>query len=276
MELYNKNTFETTISKASKVYCSNDLTYGLKLLPVKNALNYNYIQVNNERVIAFLVIDLDHTNSFIFEKCKLPAPNFIVRTKEKGTSHLFYALKTPIPKSDFFKNRKALFLFSLIQQEYTRLLDGDPLYVNMIAKNPLSETWQVTELNRFGAYELQELADYITLPKRILKRNAIGVGRNCYLFESVRKFAYKEVLFYKNNGTNEADFRNVLLDRLSKLNTFSVPLGRNELNAIAKSISIWTWRNFSSAKFSQIQSSRRKKVKIKLREKLKNEFSTTE
>ena len=265
MELYNKDTFKKRLLKTKKIYCSNDLKrLGLKLLPVALALNHQYIQVNNDKFIQFLVIDIDHTNNLIYEQKNLPPPNFIAMNKMSWTCQYIYALKTPICKADYEKNKKALYLFALIQQEYTRLLEGDPLYVNMIAKNPLHEQWYTITPNYFYPYELWELADYITLPKKIYKRNAIGEGRNCYLFDTVRKFAYREVLFYKNNSATETDFYGVIYQKLQKLNVFnnSLPLSENELRNIAKSITKWTWKHFSCEKFSGIQMKRSHKRKI--------------
>lgn len=283
MELYEKTNFKTTQLKIKKLYCSNNLDYGLRLLPTEIALNHRYIQVNNDKAIMYLVIDLDHSDSLIFEKVNLPAPNFIVTDKVKNTSHFIYSLKSPIYK-DYFDNKKALALFAKIQHEYTRLLQGDQAYVGLIAKNPLNEHWKVWNVNRFYPYDLIELADYINLPKYIKKREALGEGRNCCLFETVRKFAYGEILFYKANGATEKDFRNLLLNKLEKLNTFQTPLNFNELKAIAKSISVWTWKNFSQERFdkifSKIQKARanklarkRKEITTNLQEDFINELS---
>lgn len=278
MKSYDKSEFISTLKKAKKLYCSNDLEFGLRLLPTRYALNHKYVQANNDKVISFLIIDLDHDNPLIFEQVGLPAPNFIVADKERRTSHYFYAI-SPIHK-DYVSNQKALLYFSKIQQAYTKALQGDPLYVGMIAKNPLHKNWKTWNANYFYTYDLHELADYVELPQRISKREAIGEGRNCWLFDSVRKFAYKEILFYKANGATEQDFYQLILNRLVKSNVFdsSLPLGFNELKNIAKSISKWTWKNFSAEKFSKIQKVRSHKQKVVIQNKkiineLKHEFS---
>lgn len=261
MKFYDKNEFITTIKKAKKVYCSNNLQQGLRLLPTQYALNHKYIQANNDNFIHFLIIDLDHSEPLIYDRVNLPSPNFIVIDKEKGTSHYYYAI-APIHKN-YIENNKALLFFSKIQQAYTKALQGDPLYVGMIAKNPLHKDWKTWNLNYFNIYDLNELAEYVELPQRLNKREVIGEGRNCWLFEAVRKFAYREVLFYKANGATEKDFYNVILNRLEKSNVFkaSLPLDCNELKNIAKSISKWTWKHFSVEKFSEIQSHRNKQRK---------------
>ncbi|MGY4674304.1 glycosyltransferase [Ursidibacter arcticus] len=174
--------------------------------------------------------------------------------------------------------------FAKIQQAYTEICKGDKAYINLIVKNPNHSCWLTTQFNYKYAYTLDELADYIVLPKAIVKKQAIAEGRNCWLFDTVRKWAYREVLFYKKNNATENDFFNVVLNRLDSLNIFenAPPLLFNEIKAIAKSISKWTWRHFSEQKFNEIQKARSKKATIKrisssleLRESLKNEFSHT-
>lgn len=263
MKVYDKNFLKSKLSTAKKLYCSNDLNYGLRLLPAKYAFNHKYIQANNDKAIMFLVIDLDHNNPLIFEEVGLPAPNFIT-ISDTGTSHYCYVLSYPIFK-DYVKNQKALTYFAKIQQAYTNALKGDVQYVGLVMKNPLNEQqWKVWNVNHFYAYDLYELADYIELPKNITKKQAIGEGRNCFLFDSVRKWAYKEVLFYKANKATLTDFYNVIFNRLEKSNIFekSPPLNFNELKAIAKSISTWTWKNFTLEKFTEIQTVRSHKRKI--------------
>ena len=280
MKVYDKNFLKSKLSStARKLYCSNDLNYGLRLLPVKYAINHKYIQANNDKAIMFLVIDLDHNNPLIFEEVGLPAPNFIT-ISDTGTSHYCYVLTYPIFK-DYAENAKALTYFAKIQQAYTNALKGDCQYVGLMMKNPLcEEKWKVWNVNHFYTYDLYELADYVELPKTITKKQALGEGRNCFLFDTVRKWAYKEVLFYKANKATLTDFYNVIFNRLEKSNIFekSPPLSFNELKAIAKSISSWTWKNFTAEKFSEIQTVRSHKRKIVknlqiIKENIKNEFS---
>lgn len=269
---------EFNASLALKPYCSNDLTKGLKIRTKEQAIKHKYIQVN-DNYIKCLVIDLDHANPLIWEEAGLPAPNFIVRDKVKNTSHLIWCLDSPIYK-DYIHKAKNLAYFAKIQQAFTERCNGDKSYVGLIAKNPNSPAWLVGNINRFYAYSLDELADYVILPERITKKSAIGEGRNCWLFDTVRKWAYREVLFYKQNQATFEDFYNVVLNRLDKLNIFpsSQPLEFNEIKATAKSIAKWTWAKFNPEKFSQIQKARRQQRKDTkqlniLKEELKNEFS---
>lgn len=269
MGLYDLKAFNASL--APKPYCSNDLSNGLKIRAREHAIMHRYIQVN-DRYIKFLVVDCDHSNPYIWEDVGLPAPNFMVTDRNKKTSHLIWALKMPIYK-DHINKAKNLNLFAKIQFAYTDKCKGDKNYVGLIAKNPNNDFWQTLNINYFHSYELNELADYVELPKKITKKEAMGEGRNCLLFDTVRKFAYKQVLFYKEHADFQTFF-NVVLDKLQKSNVFenSVGVSYKELWHIAKSISKWTWRNFTTEKyqqiFSKIQSNRNKKRKV-VKDKIK-------
>lgn len=275
---YNKNTLISSLP--IKPYCSNNLQFGLRIRDKENAITHKYIQMNDNS-IKFLLVDCDHTNTLIWEDNHLAPPNFTMRNKENGHFHLLWALSDPIFK-DYINKKRNLNYYAKIEQAYTEGCLGDLQYINLIAKNPLHEFWDVWQTNHFYAYSLDELADYVDLPKKITKKQALGEGRNCWLFETVRKWAYKQVLFYQTNGAKEIDFYNVVLNKLEKLNIFehSRPLEFSEIKAIAKSISKWTWQHFSASKFSEIQSKRsQKRTVIKNNQQiiteLVNEFSHT-
>lgn len=275
MSLYDLKTFNSNLPY--KPYCTDFLQLGLKIRALEKALKHKYIQVN-DNYIKFLVIDCDHTNANIYIDANIAPPNIIIRNPLNGHFHYVYALAYPIYK-DYQNKAKNLAYFAKIQQAYTNLCKGDTNYINLIAKNPNHNHWQTTHINHFYPYSLDELADYVTLPQRLTKKQAMGEGRNCFLFDSIRVWAYKQVLFYKNNQATYTDFYNLLLDRLQKLNTFqnAPSLAFTELKAISKSVAKFCWSNFSNEKFSQIQTVRshtREKVK-KLKSALsevRNEF----
>lgn len=273
---YDLTRFNSSLS--ARPYCSDNLGQGLKIRPLAQALSHRYIQVN-DNYIKFLIVDCDHSDFFAWENAKLAPPNLIVRNKLNGHFHAIWALDSPIFK-DYINKAKNLAYFAKIQHTYTHLCGGDKNYVGLITKNPNHLAWQTILINRFHAYSLDELADFVDLPKTITKKEALGEGRNCWLFETVRKWAYREVIFYKNNNAQLSDFYAVLLNRLEKLNCFenAPSLNLNELRAIAKSISKWTWQKFSAEKFSELQSRRNKQRKsVKnletAREMMKHELS---
>lgn len=257
--------------------CSNELDFGTHIRRKAYALKHNYIQFN-DKFIKFLVLDLDRVDCFWDWNYKnLPAPHYIVGNPKNGHCHYIYALAMPICRTDNAK-LKPLEYFAKIQQAYTLALKADPTFAGLLTKNPNSAKWRVSQW-AYEPYTLDYLADFVDLPQKITKQDAVGEGRNCYLFQSVRKIAYREVLFYKKHGAKYDDFYRFILAKLEKLNVFNnVPsLDFNELKGIAKSVSKWTWRNFSLAEFSAIQTARSHKQTAVLKNKIAkgaiNEFS---
>lgn len=238
--------------------CSSDLTSGTFLRKKKFALKHDYIQFN-DLFIKFLVLDIDRPSSALdWEELHLPAPHFVVVNPENLHCHYIYALEIPICRTDNAR-LKPLEYFAKIQQAYTDKLNADRAFAGLLTKNPNSNAWNVTQWARYP-YSLDYLAEFVELPKRLTKRTVIGEGRNVYLFDTIRRFAYKEVLFYKLHKAKQPDFYAVLLAKLERMNVFpnSEGLGFNELKSIAKSVSKWVWRNFSIEDFVNIQSNRGK------------------
>lgn len=271
MQEYSLNNFNDQLHHT--LLCSNDLAKGTFYRKKAFALKHDYIQFN-DLFIKFLVLDIDRPCSAMdWYDLNLPAPHFVVKNRSNSHTHYVYALALPICRTDNAR-LKPLEYFAKIQQAYTQILKADPSFAGLLTKNPNSATWDVTQWASYP-YTLDYLADFVELPKRLLKREVLGEGRNVFLFSSVRQFAYKEVIFYKKNGATFQDFYNVILAKLEKLNVFSnaQPLEFNELKSIAKSVSKWTWRNFSAVKFSQIQAARIEKRWGSIDKRgLKNEF----
>ena len=257
---FNNRLFHTLL-------CSSNLEYGSFYRKKQYALLHDYIQFN-DLFIKFLVLDIDRPlSAMAWEDLNLPPPHFVVQNPENQHCHYIYALEYPICKTDNAR-LKPLEYFAKIQFAYTEQLKADPNFAGLLTKNPNSKKWRVTQW-AYYPYTLDYLADYVELPKKLLKREVIGEGRNVYLFNSIRKFAYSEVLFYKKNGAKQEDFYALILSKIEHMNVFknSAPLGFNELKNIAKSVSKWTWRNFSAKQFSEIQTARcnkRQTVKNKI------------
>jgi hypothetical protein len=76
----------------------------------------------------------------------------------------------------------------------------------------------------------------------------VGVGRNVTLFETARRWAYRQVLAYRLGGTQET-FSKAVLEHCEELNNgFETPLNFSEVKATAKSISKWTWKKYTGRK----------------------------
>ena len=73
--------------------------------------------------------------------------------------------------------------------------------------------------------------------KRTKRRNTVGLGRNCSIFETARTWAYREV---RHHFGDAEGFTRAVYTHVHELNAeFPEPLRASEANAIAKSISTW-------------------------------------
>ena len=145
------------------------------------------------------------------------------------------------------------------RQKYPQLTRGaDRRYSGLICKNPLHADWRV-EWRRAGPYTLHELADWLF--SKDMRPDAgvettFGIGRNCAVFDDLRRIAYREVRSFKS-GDNLDSFQARLERAALGMNMqFPQALPLSEVYAIAKSVARWTWRHFSEAQFSQLQSLR--------------------
>lgn len=231
----------------NKPYASDDLIYGVKIYSKDAALRKVYLQPNHPYYLHNIVFDLDYSASLVeilYSKTGIPLPNLIVENKENGRSHAIYYLKTPIYKTDASRQKPIIYL-NAIQRTLQRVLDADVNYTGMICKNPLNDRWRTNTL-RQTPYTLDDLAnkldiDYREASKPVKLDDAVGLGRNCYLFHTVRHWAY--VAIRKHRGATYSIWLQSVLDHCLKLNeSITDPLGYNEVRGIAKSISRYCWK----------------------------------
>ena len=238
-------------------YCSNDLSHGLIIRPAATALQHRHLQPNAPLEAAWLVFDLDYPGAaFAWEKANLPPPTLTVSNPKNGHAHLFYGLTTPVSTSDAARDAPIRYA-AAVEAAFLAKLCADTGYAGLIAKNPFHDAWRALWVQHL--YDLGELAEYVDLSKRRRRSEAIGLRRNCMLFDELRAWAYQWVREYKRNAANAEQWHRAVLGQAEKLNCFPVPLSFNEVKAVAKSIGKWTWRNFSDAAFSAIQSERGKR-----------------
>ena len=237
--------FINTIPK--KPYASDDLMYGVKIYSKDAALRKVYLQPNHPYYLHNIVFDLDYSASLVeilYSKTGIPLPNLIVENKENGRSHAIYYLKTPVFKTDASRQKPIIYL-NAIQRTLQHVLDADVNYTGMICKNPLNERWRTSTL-RHTPYSLDELAnkleiDWKQISKPIKQNEAVGLGRNCYLFHTARLWSY--VAIRKHRGKTYGAWLQSVLDHCLKLNeSITDPLGYNEVRGIAKSISRYCWK----------------------------------
>ena len=154
------------------------------------------------------------------------------------------------------------FPLAAIEQGFISALNSDPNYVGLITKNPTSQKWHV-----FGvlnhAYELDELAEWVGVnqpyksPKKASECSSLG--RNCYLFDKLRKWSYQAVR--RHRGGDYKTWHADVLSKAHEYNEFSVPMVDSEVKAIVKSVAKWVWVHDKDAEINfinrQIEKGRR-------------------
>lgn len=264
--------------------CTNDFIEGVYRQPRARALEgFRYIEANPRTVSDLLVVDIDDENARAMALWQHEGmlPNVIVENPHNGHAHAVWALLAPFSRTEYAR-RKPLALAAAVTEGLRRSCDGDKGYSGLMTKNPLHEAWN-SELVTDHLYELDELREALEssgdMPpaswKRAKRRNVVGLGRNCHLFETARTWAYREV---RNHWRDSEGLRLAISAEAHRMNLelFTEPLAWAEVEQIARSIHKWIvtqsrmWRDGAAvyeATFITIQSARRKKRSDKFNEK---------
>jgi len=228
-------------------YCTDDLAYGLKILPAQAALEKRYIQYNPPAIISWLAYDIDRPYAGFGQEWETVAPpNIVVVSPTTGHSHYLYGIAAGVSTTSAAREKPRR-LLAAIDEGYREALRADPGFTQLICKNPLSDHWRV-ELLCPDLYELCDLAEYVDLEaadariRKTPKKHRKGVGRNCSLFDSLRTWAYKWVGDYRAGGLER--WGAVVLAKAEKLNTFLDPLPLSEVKATARSVAKWTFSRY--------------------------------
>ena len=232
-----------------KPWCTNEKGTALLVRPKEIAINYKYIQLNSPFYQKYLILDLDYEHSLaeiLFSRVGIPLPNFVTANFQGGRSHIVFELEEPIYKTNASKQKIIAFAHAIIMR-LQELFDADIGYSGTITKNPISPNWRVTELRK-KPYSLYELAEKIDLPRKDYSKQkisvdeAIGLGRNCYVFYTACPFAYQEIRAYR--GKTYSQWEMAMIDHCMSLNeNLSEPMTYREVRCIAKSISRFCWKN---------------------------------
>lgn len=227
---------------AHKPYCSTDLLYGLKIRSKQTAIKMQYIQGNQPCMVHYFFFDIDHSQAvFAWFDANLPEPYWTAQNRENGHAHICYKLQVPLCTSEFASN-KAIAFASKVQAGLAKALGADVNYTHLITKNPFHSDWRVVFWSD-QAYTLDYLADFVELPKKLTKKQEqSGLGRNCTLFDNVRKWAYEAIREYRGSTFNL--WHDEVIKRCqSENNEFLEPLLYSEIKATAKSIAQFCWKN---------------------------------
>ena len=244
----------------ARPYCTNDPAYGLGVRGRQLALRRAFLQLNTPHTYRWLSFDIDRPGAaFADEDANVAPPNVAVTNPDNGHAHLLYALRDPV-HATFAARQAPLRYLADIELGMRRRLGADPGYTGLIAKNPLSRRWFARWAAPFP-YTLEQLDRHLTRrDKRRISRctEEIGLGRNCALFDALRRQAYRDIRDYKRLGANQRHFQAHLEDLANELNHIyygspTGPLGYGELRAIAKSVAKFCFRHMSPGRFSAIQ-----------------------
>lgn len=231
----------------TKPYCTNDLATGLKIRPKNSAISFKYIQPNSPFYQHYFVLDLDYESALseiLYSLDGIPMPNFVAETPNSGRLHAFFELKTPIYTTDASR-QKPIMLANAVYLRLRELFHADIGYSGLISKNPIHEQWRTYSLRK-KPYTLTELSSKLDIDWQEAKKppkqhEAIGLGRNCYIFHTARFWAYKAVREYRGKTYN--NWLQVVIDHCLKLNEgITEPMQYNEIKGIAKSISRYCWK----------------------------------
>ena len=92
-------------------YCTDDLTTGVWPRGREQAVRQRYIQPYPPAMVGCLVFDVDRQGAaFAWETGNLPAPSIVATNPANGHAHLFYAVETPVIKTDAARMEPVRFL----------------------------------------------------------------------------------------------------------------------------------------------------------------------
>ena len=233
---------------------TDDIRQGLRIFERCQLLQKALIQYNARHSIGFIAYDIDSDNAFFDweDDINIPPPNILALNPQNGHCHYYYGLKSAVHKYAGASD-KALRYLAAVDVAMTATLKADPYYTKLIGKNPLSDKWIVI-YPRQELYDLDELASWVDIEKYQDRRRhlpTVGYGRNCTLFETLRRYAYKQ---RRDPRLSEKKFHALVLSHGHEINAgFTPPLTHNEVRSTAKSISRWTWAHMSPEGFSDRQ-----------------------
>jgi hypothetical protein len=250
--------FETWIDQLPRrPAATDDFSLGVFRRPREEALQKRHLEFNPFGRVSWLFFDIDRDASLeTWMDAKLPAPNVFIQNRDNSRSHLGYALSSPVGTTGLSREKPMKFAAD-VQYGMTRALDADKAYSNRFAKNPLSPSFRTSWLAIYP-YELSELRGWLDdedvwRPKGAA--HAVGLGRNCDLFDVIRVHAYSAIREFKRSGGRLDDWLRHLFEfGIAHNLDFASPLNVAEVGGIARSVARWTWRRLNEEGFRHRQS----------------------
>jgi hypothetical protein len=255
-----------------KPYCTDDLAAGIRPRSYAHAIKRRYVQVNPPHLRVFLLFDLDYAGAGLaWEDTMLPMPAWAAVNRENGHAHLAYALSAPVLTADYGGRQTALRYLAAVEAAYREKLKGDDGFSGLITKNPVHPFWKLLRgvPDAVKGYDLPYLAEFVDLDrfKPYVGRSnveAVGLGRNCTVFNLVSRWAYKNVLAFKQEGFTRQGWLKAVNEQCLRVNgDFPTPMLENEVKCIAKSIGNWVWTRFTPQGKSAWHSAQNKRRKTR-------------
>lgn len=232
--------------------CSDNKT-AARVRPREHAIRYPYMQINRRGMVSWLIFDLDHINSLAWDDEGLPPPNLIVRNRNNGHSHLFYAIP-PVCTTENARDKPIQYMKAVYTAFALRLKADTDYNSGPVAKTPGHPWWSTSELHNH-VYELGELADYVELEVSPWKTGPqleeLPHSRHCILFEQLRYFAYSIVNQERERGTLATFTRRLeaFAHNHNKFvrNGFTQDLMLSSVRATVRSVARWTWTRYEGS-----------------------------
>ena len=197
----------------------------------------------------------------------VPAPSWAAISAGKNSAHIGYELATPVGRHEHARVKPQQYL-AAIEHAMSLKLGADIGYNGQLCKNPINSQWTLYKGPEQGR-DLRELSEYVELTTKkaqAYNRTPRGeIGRNVFLFDSVRFWAYDNICAHRVAGYEA--WESVLVATAERINSASyehLPYleGRglllfSECKAIGKSVARWTWAKHGkralTAAFSELQ-----------------------
>lgn len=245
---YQPDLFPTRLPRF--MLATDTLSEGCWMQKREDALLRAFLSPNTRRQVRALIFDIDRPQGAVaWLDANLPQPNIVTQNPKNGHAHLLYFLECPVSVS--WKSRKEVIDYlARVQEGFTSALGADRHFTNRLTKNPLNPRHRAF-FGRTEPYTLHDLREALPerLPRFPEKDKATGEGRNCTIFHTVRRWAYR----YRVDYGNPADFERAILEQCERHNAFfPTPLDKQELTYIARSIAKWSW-NRTTDTFSERQ-----------------------
>lgn len=240
-----------------KPYCTDDLETGLRIRSLASALKKPYIQANPPHLRVWSIYDVDRAGAGIaWEDAMLPPPSWASVNRENGHAHLVWGLTAPVLVDSPDMRQAPLRYLCAVEAAFRAKLEADQGFAGLITKNPSHPLWKTLRGPRMD-YDLGELSEYVDLDRFKLKPGTkieqVGLGRNVWLFDTLRHWAYIAVRRHR-------DIRNFIVwqaeayDRALTYNgDLATPLDPRECYHIAKSVSKWVWARDAEARTKFIE-----------------------